>query len=114
MLSLLESTELAACQWPFDRRRLIFPYPGEGAEKEILSLCTRRVTALSLSLSLTPHKEIERVVVAQGKEACIRTDFEKAVISGQIVRLFLPFTSAYLKYSTFLESIFKTKKKLNE
>ena len=53
MLSLLESTELAACQWPFDRRRLIFPYPGEGAEKEILSLCTRRVTALSLSLPLT-------------------------------------------------------------
>ena len=36
------------------------------------------------------HKEIERVVVAQGKEEFgmhIRTDFEKAVISGQIVQL---------------------------
>ena len=55
----------------------------------------------SAQASVTPsltHKEIERVV-AQGKAAaCIRTDFEKAVISGQIVRLFLPFTSAYFMY----------------
>ena len=34
MLSPLESTELGACQWPFDRRRLIFPYPGEGADEK--------------------------------------------------------------------------------
>ena len=90
---LTDSLSLFPSSLPYQQ---YFPPP---RRRGVMGHGWRRRRGGSAQASVTPsltHKEIERVV-AQGK-ACIRTDFEKAVISGQIVRLFLPFTSAYFMY----------------